>query len=276
MTLTPYGNVKNITSLANPIIKNFKSLFLKKNREKQDLFVVEGLKIIIDALENNWHVNSLIFSSQGELPPKLEEIILRVKKAGGQIISTTPQIIAAISRRDNPQTVIGIFKRKLNTIDKLPTNGTTNYLALDRVKDPGNLGTIIRTCDAVGINDLCLIGDTTDPFSIETVRATMGSIFNINLYKASLEEFLTWHKKYNGRTIGTYLKGSVDFRSIDYSKQPNLLLMGNEQQGLCEQLIDICTDLIIIPQVGRADSLNLAVATALTLYEIRRSDLKLD
>jgi TrmH family RNA methyltransferase len=144
------------------------------------------------------------------------------------------------------------------------------------VRDPGNLGTIIRTADAAGAKGIILIGDTTDPFSLETVRATMGSVFALPLFRASEADFLAWRKGFSGLIVGTHLKGAVDYRTIPYAKKPVILLMGNEQQGLPDQLAATCDKLARIPQEGRADSLNLAIATGVMLFEIRREALKLD
>ena len=148
-------------------------------------------------------------------------------------------------------------------------------MALDRVRDPGNLGTVIRTVDAVGAKGLILIGDTTDPFSVETVRATMGSVFAVPVVRATVNEFLDWRRNFRGLVAGTHLKGAVDYRSVDYAGRPVLLLMGNEQQGLPDDLAAACDQLLRIPQAGRADLLNLAVATGVVLFEVRRAALKL-
>jgi RNA methyltransferase, TrmH family len=147
-------------------------------------------------------------------------------------------------------------------------------VALDRVRDPGNLGTIIRTADAVGAKGVILVGDCTDPFSMETVRATMGSVFAMPLYRADEAGFFAFRKRFSGLVAGTHLKGSVDHRTVDYKGKPVLLLMGNEQAGLTDRIAAACDVLIRIPQEGRADSLNLAVATAVALYEVRRHALK--
>ncbi|MGN6145559.1 MAG: TrmH family RNA methyltransferase, partial [Mesorhizobium sp.] len=147
---------------------------------------------------------------------------------------------------------------------------------LDRVRDPGNLGTVLRTVDAVGAKGVILIGDTTDPFAVETVRATMGSVFAVPVAKATQGEFLAWRKGFSGIVAGTHLKGAVDYRTVDFSGRPVLLLMGNEQQGLPDELAASCDRLLRIPQAGRADSLNLAVATGVMLYEIRRDALTLE
>jgi TrmH family RNA methyltransferase len=146
-------------------------------------------------------------------------------------------------------------------------------VALDRVRDPGNLGTIIRTVDAVGAKGVILVGDTTDPYSLETVRATMGSLFSVPLARAREEEFLAWRKGCGARVVGTHLEGAIDYRIEDYGSGAVVLLMGNEQQGLPPSLAGTCDALVRIPQAGRADSLNLSVATGVMLYEIRRNAL---
>lgn len=276
MTQKHMGQVKEITSLANPIIKDMKALSLKKNRDREGVFMAEGLKLVIDALDLGWTIRTFLFSKAGLGNPIIEKTAARTKAAGGLIIEASQKVMESVTRRDNPQMVVGVFEQRWLPIETLQAKGDDVYIALDRVRDPGNLGTIIRTADAVGAKGLILVGDTTDPFSLETVRATMGSIFAMPLYRLSADAFLQWRKNFKGTIIGTHLKGSVDYRTIDYSKGPTILFMGNEQQGLPDNLADSCDILARIPQAGRADSLNLAVATGVMLYEIRRNTIALD
>lgn len=276
MTQKHMGQVKEITSLANPIIKDMKALSLKKNRDREGVFMAEGLKLVIDALDLGWTIRTFLFSKAGLGNPIIEKTAARTKAAGGLIIEASQKVMESVTRRDNPQMVVGVFEQRWLPIETLQAKGDDVYIALDRVRDPGNLGTIIRTADAVGAKGLILVGDTTDPFSLETVRATMGSIFAMPLYRLSADAFLQWRKNFKGTIIGTHLKGSVDYRTIDYSKSPTILFMGNEQQGLPDNLADSCDTLARIPQAGRADSLNLAVATGVMLYEIRRNTIALD
>lgn len=276
MTQKHMGQVKEITSLANPIIKDMKALSLKKNRDREGVFMAEGLKLVIDALDLGWTIRTFLFSKAGLGNPIIEKTAARTKAAGGLIIEASQKVMESVTRRDNPQMVVGVFEQRWFPIETLQEKGDEVYIALDRVRDPGNLGTIIRTADAVGAKGLILVGDTTDPFSLETVRATMGSIFAMPLYRLSADAFLQWRKNFKGTIIGTHLKGSVDYRTIDYSKGPTILFMGNEQQGLPDNLADSCDTLARIPQAGRADSLNLAVATGVMLYEIRRNTIALD
>jgi TrmH family RNA methyltransferase len=142
------------------------------------------------------------------------------------------------------------------------------------VRDPGNLGTIIRTVDAAGASGVVLFGASVDPYSREAVRATMGSIFNVPLARASLKDGLPWVQRWPGDIVGAHLDASEDFRSAGY-RRPTLLLMGSEGPGLSPALSAACTRLVKIPMAGRIDSLNLAVATALMLYEVRRERLRL-
>lgn len=270
------GQVKEITSLANPIIKDMKALSQKKNRDREGVFMAEGLKLIIDALDLGWKIRTLLFAKAGLGNPLIEKTAARTKAGGGLIIEANQKVMESVTRRDNPQMVVGVFEQRWCDISAVTANSDDVYVALDRIRDPGNLGTIIRTADAVGAKGLILVGDTTDPYSLETVRATMGSIFALPLYRMSAENFRQWRRGFRGKIIGTHLKGSVDYRTIDYSKGPIILFMGNEQQGLPDDLADSCDALARIPQAGRADSLNLAVATAVMLYEIRRNNLALD
>ena len=270
------GQVKEVTSLANPLVKDIKALALKKFRDSQNAFMAEGLKLIIDALALGWQIKTLVFAKAGRGNQAVEKVAARTVAAGGMVLEVSEKVLSAITRRDNPQMVVGVFSQKYMTLkDVRPKNGDV-WVALDRVRDPGNLGTVLRTVDAVGAKGVILIGDTTDPFSLETVRATMGSVFAVPVAKATPDAFLSWRKGFPGLVVGTHLKGAVDYRSVDFSNRPVLLLMGNEQQGLPDDLAASCDRLLRIPQAGRADSLNLAVATGVMLFEIRRGALTLE
>lgn len=270
------GKVKEVTSLTNPIVKDLRSLALKKFRDQQGVFLAEGLKLVIDALDLGWTIKTLVYSKAGKGNSLVEQVAARTVAKGGDVLEVNEKIISAITRRDNPQMVVGVFQQNLQMLSNIRPQTNDVFVALDRVRDPGNLGTIIRTADAAGAKGIILIGDTTDPFSLETVRATMGSVFAVPLIRASETEFLSWRKSFSGLIVGTHLKGSVDYRTIPYANKPVVLLMGNEQQGLPDQLASTCDRLARIPQQGRADSLNLAIATGVMLFEIRRDALKLD
>lgn len=271
------GQVKEITSTANPIVKSIRGLFLKKFRDQQNAFLCEGMKPVMDAFSAGWRIKSLVFAKHAPQSEALASLAAKSRAAGADIIEVNNKVLAAISRRDNPQTVIGVFEqiwhKPQDLLSMLKSPGDI-VLGLDRIRDPGNLGTIIRTADAAGIAGIILIGETTDPYSVEAARASMGSIFNVKLARAGEDSIASISGTRAFRVAGTHLSGAVDYRMVDWNQEPAFILMGNEQQGLTDRLASICDDLILIPMSGKADSLNLAIATALTLFEARRGFLK--
>jgi RNA methyltransferase, TrmH family len=275
MSETPRpGQVKEVTSLANPVIKEIRSLALKKNRDASGRFVGEGLKLVTDALDGGWQVHVLVYPKSASGEPHLQTVAARARARGALILEVSQKVLEAISRRDNPQMAIGVFGQRHAELGQVRPVGDDLWIALDRVRDPGNLGTIIRTADAVGAKGVILVGETTDPWGIEAVRATMGSLFHMPIVRARLPQFLDWRKSWPGMVIGTHLEGTQDYRRLEHAGKPVLLLMGNEQQGLPPELSAACDALCIIPMAGQADSLNLAVATGIMLFELRRASLK--
>jgi TrmH family RNA methyltransferase len=272
--VTP-GPVKRITSLANPIVKDIRGLALAKNRRASGRFVAEGLKLVADAVDAGWEIDTLVYADAVAGQPLVLRLAAQCHARGGAVIAVNEAVLGKISRRDNPQTVIGVFRQRLAKPDAIAPAADDVWIALERVRDPGNLGTIIRTVDAVGAAGVILIGDTVDPFSLEAVRATMGSIFHVALAKVSGGEFQAITKRWPGTIVGTHLAGTVDYREASYNA-PVLLVMGGEQAGLSPEVASLCQTLVKIPMAGKADSLNLAVATGIMTFEIMRPRLTLD
>lgn len=269
------GAVKQITSHANPIVKEIKGLVAqRKHRSQSGLFVAEGLKLATDALEAGWEVRYLALGPEARENPVAQKAAATAKARGALILEVSTAVMSAMTRKDNPQMVVGVYEQKILDAKDIDPTGSTLWVALDRVRDPGNLGTIIRTVDAIGGSGVMLVGDCTDPFAVETVRATMGSLFHVPLARMSKDAFKSLAGTWPGTVAATHLKGSVDYRTPDYA-DPVLLVMGNEQKGLEDDMAAACPTLIRIPQAGQADSLNLAVATGVALYEIRRKHLEL-
>lgn len=274
------GRIEEITSPSNPRIKWIKGLSLKKNREREKVFVAEGLKLATDALEAGWTIKLLIYSKRidedAQLSERVTTLATKVRARGGDVLITNDKLLTSITRRDNAQAVVTVLEQRLTPLSAVQADNANCWLALDRVRDPGNLGTVIRTADALGAKGVLLVGETTDPFALEAVRATMGSLFHMSLARATEAEFINLAKRWHqggGQVVGTHLKGAVDHRTIDYSSGPQLLLMGNEQQGLTDELAAACSQLALISMSGEADSLNLAVATGIMLFEARRHAL---
>ncbi len=270
------GRVKEITSAANPIVKQIRLLEKKRHREETDSFLAEGMKLIIDALDAGWRVRTLIQARSQRGNDRVEALAARCVAAGADVLLVPEKLLGTITRRDNPQMVAAVMQRRFADPRRIDPAPGDVWIALDRVRDPGNLGTIIRTADAAGAAGVILVGETTDPFATETVRATMGSIFAVPVARMRQDAFIALARNWPGQIVGTHLEGAVDYRAPDYADGPILLLMGNEQAGLPAALVEVCTTLIRIPQAGRADSLNLAVATAICLYEARRHALAVE
>ena len=253
-----------VTSLTNATVKAVRALHLRKEREESGLFLAEGLKIVTEAIELG-HAPRILLHGPDAGHPLLTKAIAATKTAGGEVIEVTREILEKISRRDNPQMVIGVFPQVFTPLAELKPEDAACWVALDRVRDPGNLGTVIRTADAAGCGGVILVGDCCDPYSVEAVRATMGSVFAVKIARVGVEEFLAWRTSWPGSVVGTLLSATTDYRKADY-RRPVMVLMGNEQAGLPPDLAAACDVAVKIPMRGRADSLNLSVATGIMIY----------
>jgi TrmH family RNA methyltransferase len=254
-----------ITSLSNPTVKAVRALHMRKAREDSSRFLAEGLKIVTEAVELGRAPRTLLYGAEAASHPLLRQAVTAAEAAGGEAIEVSRDILAKISRRDNPQTVLAVFDQAFAPLASLEPRAAPCWVALEAVRDPGNLGTIVRTADAAGCGGVILVGDCCDPYSVEAVRATMGSIFAVKIAKASAAAFVAWRRNWPGSVVGTLLTATTDFRAAAYAP-PTLILMGNEQAGLTPDLAALCDVTVKIPMRGRADSLNLAVATGVMIY----------
>ena len=275
---TKKGLIKEITAVSNQHIKDIRALERRKVRNQTGQFMAEGLQLVAFALDAGWDADILVYAKNIKSHELVQQVAAKVYARGGLILEVSEQVLSKLTHRDNPQHVIGVFRQRYGKLTDLASDlesaGGDMVVAMEGVKDPGNLGTSIRTSDAVGASALLLIGETTDPFSLEAVRATMGSIFHVPLYRATREEFLNWRKSWPGDIVGTHLKGAVDYRSVK-PKDPLMVMMGNEQSGLPDEFAESCDHLVKIPMDGRAESLNLAVSTGITLFRLREGKLGL-
>lgn len=258
-----------ITSAANAEVKRLRSLHERKFRRQTGWFLAEGMRICTEATALGWRMHRLAYLASRADDRQVRDLLDVLARDGGRALPVTESLLARVSRKDNPQMVLGAFEQRWRETDDVVPDPARCWIALDRVRDPGNLGTIMRTADATGARGLILIGDCTDPYSVESVRASMGAVFNVELAQMSQAAFLTLATAWPGRIVGTALPASVDYRAADYSG-PLILLMGNEQAGLAPDLMAACSQLVRMPMLGRSDSLNLAVASGLALYEALR------
>jgi TrmH family RNA methyltransferase len=257
---------EHISSTANDTVKLLRSLERKRERVETGLFLAEGARHAEEALANGW-LPAYAFASQAALDrPQTRDLLLRMKSSGARVLTGTEKILVTLSRKDNPQTVISAFRQRLATLADFPVTGPRRFVALYEVRDPGNLGTVIRTADAAGCDGVILIGTTCDPFSIETVRATMGSHFAIRIAATSFEDFNAWRATADARMIAASMRGDHAHDKATYGER-SIILMGNEQSGLPPDVEAACDELVRIPMMGKADSLNLASAASVMIYE---------
>ena len=256
-----------ITSLTNDTVKAVRALHMRKTRDATGRFLAEGLKFIGEALDQGRAPRLLLVGDNARPHPLLDRAKAETRAAGGEIVIVTHAILEKISRRENPQTVLAVFDQTYAPLTSLDPAAAGCWIALEQVRDPGNLGTIIRTADAAGCGGVILIDDCVDPYSVEAVRATMGSVFAIQLARCDRAEFLAWRATWPGSVVGTRLDAVNGYRDAPYAV-PTLILMGNEQAGLTDALAGACDVTVKIPMRGRADSLNLAIATGIMAYAV--------
>jgi TrmH family RNA methyltransferase len=190
-----------------------------------------------------------------------------VEAAGGEVITTTPDILSKITGKENAQSVAGVFDEWDTSLTALDRTAAPIWLVAQALRDPGNLGTMLRTGDAVGAGGLILIDDCADPFSVEAVRASMGAVFTQKVAQARWEEFLPWLRAGQGQLVAASLRDAVPYRGAVYAA-PCFIMVGNESRGLPEEYENACDLRVTMPMRGRADSLNAAVAGAVLAYEV--------
>lgn len=259
--------IHDVTSPQNNLVKLAKSLDRKKARTESGLFLAEGARHVGEGLDLGWDLEALLFSAAAESRPAVQSLAQQALRVGARVARVSDRVLEAVAKRDNAQSVLGLFRQRYTALTDLAD--TPLIIALERIRDPGNLGTILRTLDSVGGGGIVLLEESCDPFSIEAVRASMGSIFSAPVARANFVEFDAWRKMQGFKMTGTTLKGSTRHTETDFGIK-TVLLMGNEQSGIPDSWANACDALVRLPMAGRADSLNLAIATAVTTYEIWR------
>lgn len=239
----------------------------KRHRREEGLFLAEGLRILTEAADCGILPDYIFFAKDGADHPLTLRLVEAVEARGGEAIETDRDILSKISGKDNPQTVVGVFREFDTSLDRIRRESADIWIVAQSLRDPGNLGTILRTGDAVGAGGLILVDDCVDPFSVESVRATMGALFTQQIAHTRWPEFLTWLRAGPGQLIGTSLRATRDYQAACY-ESPTFILVGNEAQGLPEAYEGDCDLLVKMPMLGKADSLNAAVATAVMAYEV--------
>ncbi len=254
-----------ITSSSNQQIKDIRHLKDRKFRDETNLFFIEGIRLVQDAMRKPQNIKTLVSCQELSRSEKAKEIIQNAQKFGVPVLEVGADVFKTLSEKDGPQGLAAVVKQDwaiLQSKTELPGEWTV----LIEVADPGNLGTILRTSDATGGEGVILVGNCTDPFDSAAARASMGSIFSQKIVKAEKPVFIAWAKNNKLRITGTSDRAEVDYKDVTFSSE-SILLMGSERQGIPEDIKALCSVLVSIPMMGISDSLNLAVATSVMMYE---------
>ncbi len=257
-----------ITSLSNSTIVAIRKLHSLKDRRATGLFLAEGLRVVGQAFDSGAEIRQLIICPDLLVSEYGQQLVDRARKLGMDCLEVNEPVFASLARKDMPQGIAVVIAQRWQALESLTPQKGELWVGLQAVQNPGNLGTILRTCDAAGATRLLLLDDCTDPYDPVAVKASMGSIFTVQLTKTHAKAFQAWHAGHADMAI----VGTSDHAEEDYAQtvypQTCLLLMGSERQGLPDEYIQLCKKMVRIPMEGSCDSLNLAVATGIILYQI--------
>ena len=260
--------MEEIYSRNNPKVKQARALRERKHRQTSGLFLVEGIYHVGAAVEAGATLESIFFAPDYQHSEFALGLIEEQATRGVPIYTTPPAVFDSLADKEHPQGIVAVARQHRDQLDQLAPQNFPWGVALVSPQDPGNLGAILRTIDAVDASGLLLLDTTADPYHPSAVRASMGAIFWHPVVMTSFEDFSQWARAHRYYIYGTSAHASRDYQEISNYKRPLILLMGNERQGLTTEQAGICQELIRLPMHGHVTSLNLAVAAGVMLYTL--------
>jgi RNA methyltransferase, TrmH family len=262
-----------IASRNNPRVKAIRDLRQRKERERSGRFFVDGIQLVAAAIQLGADVEALVVAPDLLASRFAHKLLREQRERGVDCLEITAEVFESLAAKETAQGIGAVVRQRWQPLARAsPAEGC--WVALEEVSYPGNLGAILRTCDAVGGAGIILLGHTTDPYDPAAVRASLGAVFAQRLVRASLAEFADW-KQQGCAVVGTSPTATVDYQAITY-QPPLVLLMGSEPRGLSPAGLALCDVTVTIPMVGYGDSLNLSVAASVMLYEIFNQRRKAD
>ncbi len=257
-----------ITSSANEHIKALRKLDQAKERRSSGNFLAEGLKAVGQALDSGAHIHELLLSPELLISEYGLSLTERAKERDIPVLEMSASVFATLARKEKPQGIAALIAQNWTDIGSVSAKYSSSWLALESIQNPGNLGTILRTCDAVSVDGLILLDESTDPYDPAAVKASMGSIFTVPHFRADFSALNAFLKRSADlAVIGTSDKAADSAFEVPFSPTV-LLLLGSERQGLSEQYVSLCSQMLRIPMEGACDSLNISVAAGVMLYQI--------
>lgn len=256
-----------------PVLAKVKKLQSdRRYRDSRRLFFAEGIRNFVEAVDHNYAIDTLLYSEKLLTSPIARKMVRRLKRHGVPFVRATPEQFRTVSHTERASGIAVILRQSVQKLEQLNPDKHICWTVLSHIRSPGNFGTLVRTSAAIGAGGFILVGDDIDPFDPNVIRATMGAIFKQTIVRAKAEEFIKWTKSHKLQMVGASPGGSVDYHKVCYTS-PTILMLGNERSGLTPEEQLICGQLVRIPMTEGTDSLNVAVAGSLLLYEVFRSSL---
>ncbi|GMU39163.1 MAG: hypothetical protein AMXMBFR23_00290 [Chloroflexota bacterium] len=267
MAPRPPAEPERITSTANARIKRIRSLRLRKERDEAGVAFVEGIRTVAEAIQLGAPVETLIDCPELLRSNFGRDLVDSARAAGIEVVEVSEVVFRTLSKREGPQGIAAVVRQEWERLQDLRLARGERWVALEEAADAGNIGTIVRTCDAAGSDGVILLDHTADPYDPVAMRASTGAVFTTRLIRATFDQFIDWARAQEVIVIGTAGDAADDYRTADYGER-TVILMGSERAGLPPERQRQCDRMVSIPMLGRVDSLNLAVATGLVLYEV--------
>ena len=258
-----------IKSKDNDKVKYTKSLLKTKARNKEKKFIIEGYRILTLALECDANLEYVFINEEFEKKQEHKSFLNLLENKGIKIYKAVNKIFLEMVDTENTQGILGVLKYKERDLVNNISGNHKFVLILDRIQDPGNMGTIIRTADSAGVDAIILLKGCVDIYNPKVIRSTMGSIFDMNIIHATQDETVDFLKQNGFNIVSSYLQTDNYYHETNYEGKIALVI-GNEANGINDDLISKSDKLIKIPIYGKAESLNAAISAAILMYEIKK------
>lgn len=256
-----------IVERSHPQVKRIRRLCMREERERTCLFYIEGMRFITQAFRHQVRIETLVVCRDLLVHPFAQKLVRLQERQGTSVLEVESGVMKSLSQVQDSQGIGALVRQRWQRLERVRPGNELCWTAIETIRSPGNLGTILRTSDAVGGAGAIILGNSTDPHDPGTVRATMGAMFSQSFVRTSIEDFVRWKRRGQYQIVGTSPAATQDYHEARYVA-PTILLVGEERKGLSKEAQSICDLMVRIPMVGESDSLNVAMATGVMLYEL--------
>lgn len=256
-----------ITSRNHTLLRPIRSLHRRDERDRAGLFFAEGIRFVAQAMEARSRIQTLLIAPELLTHPVGKKLAHRLERSGIRTLRVSAEVFHSVALTDNPQGIGIVVCQRKEALSSAKIDPGAYWLAVRHLQSAGNLGTILRTCDAAGAAGLILVDSDVDPYDPSAVRATMGALFRQRIYTTTARELARWKSLHGVQIVGTSPMADVDYQQHRYVGS-TVLFLGSERRGLGPHEQALCDTLVRIPMVGSSDSLNVAVAAGVLVYEL--------